>query len=260
MSIAPIAKQIAFHLQAQAGFEIAWVEHAGKVYFVRQTCGVSGPTSPVVKLIQVIFERFIDHSFFILRNRIYTTATLTPMCSGMVDLAAKRATGSVAGMDLGLPLPFEFIELVGPELLQSSFVEKIAWQPPSRVGGATEARLVLQDLLSRIPRGPVLHDHNRQIAALLCDASGSVLAWSTNSNFKNKTLHAEVLLVQSHGLPAGGRLYVSLKPCKMCANMIAHVLPADFRVIYFEDDPGPKARGSELERRGFLLPHENCDV
>jgi hypothetical protein len=248
--------QIAHLLQAQEQEELAWVGLEKKIYFVRQAKGISGPTSPVVKLIQGIFEQFVDHSFFILRNRIYTTAKLTPMCQGMVDLAAKRVTGEIRAKDQGIELQEELIEIKGPDILVSEHLVPVHWNPPKVIHTEVEAKGALEDLCRLIPRGEVLHDHNRAIGAILCDQIGKVISWSTNNNYKNKTLHAEVCLLQSlqGTLPEGGTLYVSLKPCRMCANMIAHLLPFDtkFSVRYLQDDPGPKASRTDLEARNLI--------
>jgi hypothetical protein len=40
----------------------------------------------------------------------------------------------------------------------------------------------------------------------------------------------------------------------MCAEMLGHLLSGvkDFKVICLQDDPGPKAKGSRLEKEGRL--------
>jgi len=97
------------------------------------------------------------------------------------------------------------------------------------------------------------------IAALLVSAEARILAWAVNSSARNKTLHAEVNLVQSYcrrtgaPLPAGARIYTTLKSCKMCAGMIWSAArdPLSLRVFFGKDDPGPKARATVLSANSF---------
>jgi hypothetical protein len=118
-----------------------------------------------------------------------------------------------------------------------------------------EAWAFLQKLVSEIPRGPVLHDWARPIAAVLVDADGRVLGAGVNSNSINKTLHAEVNLIQSYflqthqSLPAGATLYVTHKPCKMCAAMIYESSPAGqpIQVRYLHEELGCRSRFTILD-------------
>ncbi len=256
--------QKAFELQKRfgEGFEFAWVTHQDRTYFARYPKKLSGPSSAVVKLIQYLFDQQIDHSFFILRNRIFTTAPLTPMCEGMVQLAAKRATGEIRPQDLQISLQTQWTEL-GSEsehCLKTQHTFEVLWKPPDVISDAIEAYHFLQDLISKIPRGEILHDFNRPIAALICAADGRLLSWAVNNNSKNKTLHAEVAAVQKYyelhhdKLPEGVLVYSSLKPCRMCAGMIYEMTkePKSLQVIYYQDDPGPLAQNTVLERQKLL--------
>lgn len=259
-----LQEQIAFELKAAYGPEhdYAWVTHQEKVYFAKYPRGLEGPCSAVVKLIQHLFDDFVDQSFFILRNRIFCTGRLTLMCEGMVQLAAKRATGGVLPKDNSQPTQMPKIEVGAPEehVLKTKHAVQVPWKPPYLIGDAIEAHYYLQDLISKIPRGEVLHDYNRPIAAFICSAEGKVLSWAVNNNSKNKTLHAEIAAIQKFHqvfkskLPAGSVIYTSLKPCRMCAGMIVDMAedPKDLKVIYFQDDPGPLAQNTELEKRKLL--------
>lgn len=260
----PNQEQIAYDLQCQFGqdFEFAWLTHQGQIYFSRFPKTNFGPTSAVVKLVQFIFDEFVDHSFFILRNRIFSTAPLSAMCEGMIQLAAKRATGAVAIRDHQLSVEEPKIEM-GTDtahILQTRHQFEIPWTSPGYIYDAIEAFHFLQELTQKIPRGDILHDFNRPIAALLCDKNGKLLSWSVNNNSKNKTLHAEILAVQqyfkmhSQKLPVETICYVSLKPCRMCAGMMTHMAeePSKMKIIYFQDDPGPMARNTELEKYKVL--------
>jgi tRNA(Arg) A34 adenosine deaminase TadA len=111
-------------------------------------------------------------------------------------------------------------------------------------------------LAARIETRERRYASDRRIAAVLSDRDGSVLAWAVNSSARDKTAHAEVLLVQGYCratgsvLPEGVRIHVTLKSCKMCAGMILNAAadPRSIRVYYDEFDPGPHARLTALER------------
>ncbi len=259
-----IQEQIAFDLRRRFGpdFEFAWVTHQNKTYFAKHPKNRVGPASPTVKLIQFLFDDFVDQSFFILRNRIFCTSALTSMCEGMVQLAAKRASGGISAKDHALSHSFDFLELGADSfyLSQTKHEVLVEWKAPTQVDDPIEAYFHLQELIAKIPRGEVLHDFNRPIAALICDGNGKVLSWAVNNNSKNKTLHAEVVAILKYfkahqcKLPAKTRVYTSLKPCRMCAAMLIEMSedPNGLNAIYFQDDPGPLAKNTELEKRKLM--------
>ena len=111
-------------------------------------------------------------------------------------------------------------------------------------------------MATRVPRGAVLHDHDRAIAAMLIDGNGELLSYGVNSNSRNKTLHAEVNLVQrwfresGKKIPSGAVLYSTHKPCKMCAGMIYHWSenPRDVQVFYAVEEDGGLSRETVLDQ------------
>lgn len=93
------------------------------------------------------------------------------------------------------------------------------------------------------------------IGAILVHKDGSIAAWSTSTNLKNKSQHAEVNLIQSYfarygvkQLPEGAHIYSTLKPCIMCAGMIVSCAGSSYRVIYGQDDVGNLAQNTALDR------------
>jgi cytidine deaminase len=250
MSEEVLVQQIAFDL-ARPGFELAFVSHRGVLYYSYFPQGGLAPSSAVIKLLQGLFDLYIDHSFFILRNRIFTTAAISSMCQGMVKVVAKRVLGEVHGINNGLPVPLEKI-FVGDEALLASArflspVNKLALEKIKDL--EQESKLAwVQKIASLNVRGEVLHDYDRDIACLLVDSFGEILAFGVNSNSKNKTLHAEVNMVQRYyretgrRLPVGAKLYTTRKPCKMCAGMIHDWSedPATLEIHYLEDDRSSK--------------------
>ncbi len=103
---------------------------------------------------------------------------------------------------------------------------------------------------------PERYLRDRAVGAVLVSAEGELLAQAYNSNHSNRTLHAEVRLLQDWGfrtggapIPAGAQLFVTLKPCKMCAGMLFYCAenPSTLQIWYDQFDPGPHARATILE-------------
>jgi tRNA(Arg) A34 adenosine deaminase TadA len=252
----------------KSSFDLAFVEHRGVIYFAHFPQNFKAPSSAVVKLLQGLFDRFIDHSFFILRNRIYTTAVLGEMDKGMVKVVAKRITEAVVPAEtLSTDLAFEFREVIEAEKIFVSSEHlnaenKFDLSVVKAIIADAEAQSPLQylyatqNLARQIPRGDVLHDYDRDIAAILVSAEGELLSYGLNSNSKNKTLHAEVNLIQRYfkdhhqALPAGAVLISTHKPCKMCAGMIydACLEPQGLQVYYGVEEEGGLSRTTVLDR------------
>jgi tRNA(Arg) A34 adenosine deaminase TadA len=246
MSEEVLPQQIAFNL-ARPGFELAFVCHGESLYYAYFPKNTSAPSSAVVKLVQILFDLHVDHSFFILRNRIYTTAPVTAMCRGMIKIVAKRLQGDVLAVNHNLPVPDARILVGGDEILAAlSFLSAENQRPLEQIRHLQQTSKLawIQQIAGLNARGKVLHDYDRDIACLLVDNSGEILAYGLNSNSKNKTLHAEVNMVQRYfrehqsKLPIGARLYTTRKPCKMCAGMIHDWSenPASLEIYYLEED------------------------
>jgi tRNA(Arg) A34 adenosine deaminase TadA len=263
-------QQIAFSLN-QDGFDLAFVEHRQVVYYSYFPKGMLAPSSAVVKLLQAVFEQHIDLSFFILRNRIYTTARLTEMCRGMIKVTAKRVTELIVPENSHIELQVSFCQMGMPTDVLASVSVSMENQSPlnqiEKLLGDTQKNKnshqqnlyylnKAKALASEIPRGAVLHDFNRDIAALLIGPDGRFLGYGLNSNSKNKTLHAEVNLIQRFfkeqqcKIPAGSILYSTHKPCKMCAGMIFSWAedPKAIQVFYSTKEEGGLSRQTILDQ------------
>jgi tRNA(Arg) A34 adenosine deaminase TadA len=86
---------------------------------------------------------------------------------------------------------------------------------------------------------------NTGVAALIVSSQGQILAWG-KKNSAHPLLHAETsaLLMYGKRLPAGARIYSTLKPCKMCRAAIEHFSTEDnFLAYYGQDDPTAAAMG-----------------
>lgn len=259
------SQQIAFLLNKHE-FDLAFVEHQGVVYYSHYPKNYLAPSSAVVKLLQGLFDQTVDQSFFILRNRIFTTAALTEMCKGMIKVVAKRVTEQLAPLDHKLILDVNFNEIAASEICASvkylnqenalslSEIHRVAAEIPFK--NPVEYMKFALRLSQKIQRGKILHDHDRAIAAILVNSEGEILSYGLNSNSKNKTLHAEVNLLQRYyreekkQIPTGAALYSTHKPCKMCAGMIYHWCedPQAVNSYYCVEEKGGLSKSTVLDQ------------
>lgn len=264
-----LVEQLAATL-SRPGYDLAFVVHQNVVYHSYYAQDSLAPSSAVVKLLQGLFDQFIDHSFFILRQRLYTTAALNEMDQGMLKVVAKRASDRISAIDHGLEFTGSFVEIGSREEplitcqhlnrenhLDLSLIQQ-QWQN-QHPRNAAESLSCARKLAHLNPRGEVLHDYDRDIAALLVSGNGQVLSYGLNSNSKNKTLHAEVNLVQrlfrqgQGRIPVGSFLYSTHKPCKMCAGMIYQWCedPYKVQIFYAVEEKGSLSRQTVLDRYGL---------
>lgn len=242
------------HLLARSGQDVAFVEHQGVLYYSYAAIDRQGPPSAVVVLLQNIFDQFIDHSFFILRNRIFTTATLSEMDRGMIKVVGKRATGNIEPCNHDLQELPRLQEVHSQTMASPHLNEMNSWTlsevqkylPNNSPRADQDYLRSAFTLAEQVPRGEILHDYDRGIAALMLGPDNELLGFGVNSNSKNKTFHAEVNMIQKYHretgkkLPAGTRIYSTHKPCKMCAGMIFDGAedPKSLQVFYGIEETG----------------------
>lgn len=99
---------------------------------------------------------------------------------------------------------------------------------------------------------------HKKIKAFLTDTHKSFFLFSENLPNKNKTLHAEVALLQNYyqikqkGFDVPVELYTSLQCCKMCAAMFWHMHEnplMNLKSFYLTKETGPSARNSILDAK-----------
>lgn len=239
----------------------AWVIHEKKLYWVSDESLDTRCLSLVQLLIFNIFESHHDLSFFILRNCIYTTVPENPYDQASVKLAAKKVR---YGQDKGA-LEDALSTFENKIQLNFNLNSSVDFQnskmniEPSFLESEMEVLKFIRKLEEKIPRGPVLHDYNRQIVAILVNERNEVLFANSNYNYRNKVLHAEINLVGTYlekrnlMIPAGSKIFVSLKPCRMCANVLHKSCEPGVQIFYFKNDPGRLAQGSLIESRLVAL-------
>lgn len=222
--------------------EYAWIQSEGKVYAASTTReeAKSSGRSPIIKLIEGIYftESFSSQSQarHLLRERIHFTYSPSITDRETVKVAAKRLAHSVE----------EFHE--APSALRSAPVVEPFLDSKLKLGEWIDP-ITIPDVLERLRMGK--EDSDRSVSALLVDSSDHILGWSWNTNAVIRTRHAEWNLCAGlmGKIPFGARLWVSLKPCRMCAARIWEQSedPTKITVIYLEDDPGPFAQGTMLD-------------
>jgi hypothetical protein len=194
----------------------------------------------VTRLIEGIWDRFPEQAFHLLRSRIYTNYPLTLRCKGAIQLAAKRVSVLPPEEYATLRAANESAVEVNPRASVRIPVELPRHPSPAE--------------LARFIQAFPFPTADRPILAVLADAAGAPLLAAPNTSSSNRLRHAEVNLVREYVhtrqrlIPSGATLWVSLKPCRMCAGFI-HDLSEDgarTQVRYLVDDPGPKARNSPL--------------
>lgn len=235
--------------------QVAWIRTPEKLYYARCRKPAPAPTSAAIKLLQGIFDLHRDHSFFILRARIGLSYLPERQDLGMIKLLAKRYETALIPDDLAHGTEIGTPE--DPYYPTTSRRYFIAHEPGRQINAPAET---LKSYEEQIPLGAIPHDSPRRIAAFALDGEGRLLRATAHSGVVNKSLHAEVCLIQDlhrGGLarfPADGTIVVSMKPCRMCAAMIADFLPEDFRgrILYRDSHDGSRTRGSVLEGKSFF--------
>lgn len=221
----------------------AYLKFGDLIYFATSDDFRVPPTqTAVTRLVQGIYEHHYEMARKILRNRIYTTSNATPFCRAMIKVAAKRLTEcapSLTAMQRSTAIEIHFDPLDSRE---------------SPIDASMPIDAIFKILAERIENRRVTakkkrYENDRAVAAALLSNRPEALV-TCNTNAKNRTLHAEINLVQSvfahQAKPFSHPItvLVTLKPCKMCIEALRLLVedPKYLQVIYLENDPGPNAR------------------
>lgn len=210
--------------------------------------------TPLTALIEGVWEEYPTQALSILRERIFTNYPPTSLCKGMLKVAAKRVSH--------LEKP-EFISKQKLVTSETRWVKpKVHIQSPlyaSRIGKpfSTDEKISLLTALEReSTQAPERYYSDRAVGAALFDEDNRLLTYSWNTNAVHKTEHAELKLAQAWALNSQSRfpnhssVWVSLKPCVMCATQLFqaffHSSPKS-EIVYLKDDPGPFSNYSFIE-------------
>jgi tRNA(Arg) A34 adenosine deaminase TadA len=232
--------------------KIAWLETDEGIYSA--STPIDSARSPVQDLIERIYHSQsllpVSRARTILRERIHANYEATVAERELVKVTAKRIS---APSDRRVPNHFEPL----PEVPPVSFPEIEGFEIGTVVRREEiPARLERLKLETRRTQSKWTSD--RAISALLVDRENRLVTYAWNTSATIRTRHAEMNLCEhletktpDGKIPKGATLYVSLKPCRMCAARIWETAadPAQISVVYLENDPGPLAQGTMLEPR-----------
>lgn len=98
-----------------------------------------------------------------------------------------------------------------------------------------------------------------KVACILVDPQDRIVSWGINMREgENVTWHGETVTLRRYlaqnrrtAMDAGYRLYTTLKPCYMCAGMVAQVAPS-LTIVYGQNDP--EILNSTLDRNPGPYP------
>lgn len=226
------------------------------------------PVSPFTRLIQGMYEYDPVFARAHLRSHlIYDSDLLLPSERdlGMIKVAAKRVRETNDA--LKIPGPIQAIEI--------DFINLWNYKNQSDFF-SIGSKITVPEAMKRLRefyRNEIMpvqsesrrFERARPEFALLLSAELEILAWARNTNYPNRTLHAEVNLIQSwwremkRPIPARARLLTTLKPCKMCAGMIWDSCEdrASIDLVYDRFDPGPFGKSTIFNGRQYIDSREN---
>ncbi len=217
--------------------------------------------SSVSRLIQGIYEKYPDQGRAICRARVYTTQPkLTPFCRGIIRVAAKRITILERAPLPLLDQPVRSIDVSDWDAHFKNKGEMTDFDLNPAKKDLPGWMALTRKLALHLPRHSVRHQGDRPVVALLLSPvpgtpDFELRSAACNQNSKNRTLHAEVNLIQNwfrttqKPLPIDSVILTSLKPCRMCAALIwqSSMNRRALRVYYAENDPGKNAQKTALE-------------
>lgn len=250
----------------------AYLEWKNQIFLASYERREGEPYSATWCLIQGIWQREPKNALSIVRSRIFTSEEATPMNQGVVKVSAKRMTTEVE------ELPFSaddssVVNVTDDATAARKAATEACVTPSGKMAApgllsargpvsapstlsAKEWALELRENVDRTSNGP-RYELDRAVGAVLTDAEDRPILGATNRNALNRTLHAEVNLLQGYWdrfqtpLPEGARIYVTLQCCRMCAALIHSCAGNQIAVFYGEKDPGPMARNTALQLAGL---------
>ena len=218
------------------------------------TANLDWINSPIVRLIHGINVEFGPERFRILRHRICTDYDVSHWDQNVIKVCAKRfcksnrlnedAAKARRVIDIGVNLNFDHESTMLQEMTGKFFSYKNALDFCASLANQQKSKY------SAVKP----HLAPRSVGALILDRSGKLLAASVNTNASCQMRHAEVNLLLNlrergfHQIPDGAQIFVSLKPCRMCASLILTAVsnPSSIKIIAAVDDSGRFGRHNFL--------------
>ena len=210
--------------------------------------------SPIARLIHGINVEFGAERLRLLRQRICADYDISPWDHSLIKVCAKRfcrsnkldvdAAKARRVIDIGADLQFDPNSARLQDMTGKIFSHK----------EALELCVSLADEQKSMHSDMKLHLAPRNVGALILDRFGKLLAATVNTNASCQMRHAEVNLILNlrergiHEIPDSAQIFVSLKPCRMCASLILSSghNSSSFKIIAAADDIGRFGRHNFL--------------
>jgi len=199
---------------------------------------------PVSTLIESIWKTLPQFARAITRNRIFYDRSLEPICQGMIKVAAKRSS---------LLTHVEFQALINSEMKTKTLVRH--FKQDSFYDCPIKKPIAFNDIEHAMNFALELAEvSNSSVGAILLDENYNLISWGWNEHFKNRVLHAEIMVVKNfikqfqNSIPQKFTLITTLQPCAMCAGYL-HAHSESFcslKIVYLNEDLGPFAQNSIL--------------
>jgi tRNA(Arg) A34 adenosine deaminase TadA len=239
----------------------AFLVHEKTIYYtdVPVDASISQPWTPLTALIEGIWNANPEFANKVLRNHLYSFYPRTPLCDGMIKVAAKRAR-IMTELE-----SYEFTEKLSDQSwvkVAPSFASQVS-EPHADIGRTVseeEAIALAKRLALKSEQKDARFESDRAVGGVLLSDQNEVLSVGWNTNASQRIHHCEVNLIRNYlkrtgkKIPANSTLIITLKPCGMCAAQLFTFCDdlSSLKVIYLEDDPGPAAANSVLMKGSDL--------
>lgn len=178
------------------------------------------------------------------------TTVTEPEGKNCYKLPSTRKGAGLLGRDVGLSAGV--LRVTGPNV---DITKREEPNEGTKHQGVHTVHRLYMAAAFRVLLGGTNVGNNTGVAALVVSPDGQILCWG-KKNSEHPMLHAETSALLAYGqtLPAGARIYSTLKPCKMCRAFIQHFSnDGDFVVYYGQDDPTMAALGSGKDSKYVFL-------
>lgn len=224
----------------------AYIEQDGVCLYATSNSVVKNPLdAAITKLIFGVYSYAGGEALRWLRRPICVRGKVSDWDRALVKVCAKRLREDSESLFLD---PKKSWIDVSELKIPSSFTSRFEDQRGGFIS-ATQAQSMLTELLTEEETKQAslpMYARARAVSAILIDEQGRLVGAAVNSNAIHKICHAEFNLLQDlehRGLLGeikGGTLYVSLKPCLMCATLIRSIWPRENLAVHWvEDERGP---------------------
>ncbi len=242
-----MSKMAKFFLEKNS---MALIEFENETYVSFQ----SFPFTPIIHLIDALYSRFPDRARLMVRSRIFCNYQPTVACLAAVKVSAKRLS-----FDKSRCEPRPWVDLTH-SAAAPIFETRTSPTSPEQTEIVTDFEQH-EKTHTELKKNQPQHQLDRPVRAWGYSSSDQRIWITRNLSSLNPMRHAEWCLAYSileHRSrvetfePLNFAIWVSLKPCKMCAAIISQLASAapqgsTVQVKFLRNDPGPMATHTVLD-------------